>query len=102
EVFDPFDRPFFACKGVVACRVVKFVEGCELAAFGGHRRVNRRATRIQIRGDTLLIMASAWHSQNNTSQLLSVQVRLRRAERELKDLIFQDVFAQEFIGYELR
>ncbi len=31
------------------------LEGSQLAAFGGHRCVNRRTTRIQIRRDALLL-----------------------------------------------
>ena len=36
-------------------RTAKAVKGFELAAFGDHRRVNRRTTRIQIRCDALLL-----------------------------------------------
>lgn len=36
-------------------RLPQRVEGFELVAFGGHRRVQRRTTRIQIRRNPLLI-----------------------------------------------
>ena len=36
-------------------RESKRVEGFELVVFGGHRRVNRRTTRIQIRRDARLL-----------------------------------------------
>ena len=41
--------------GTADYRRAESVKGFELAAFGGHRRVNRRATRIQIRRDALLL-----------------------------------------------
>ena len=52
----------------------KSVEGFQLAAFGGHRRVNRRATRIQIRRDALLL---GWRciSPRNCFKFLRSQVR---------------------------
>ncbi len=37
------------------CISAKSVKRFELAAFGGHCGVNRRATRIQIRRDALLL-----------------------------------------------
>ena len=47
-----------ACNGAWMMDLRRRVEGFELAAFGGHRRVNRRTTRIQIRRDALLLRQS--------------------------------------------
>src|SRR5712675_1090086 len=58
NIFDSFNRPFRIGKCGVECFFTKFVEGFELAAFGGEGGVNRRATRIQIRRDALLFLAS--------------------------------------------
>ena len=55
KIFDSFDQPILVGKCGVKCLLAKLVEGFELAAFGGQCGVNRRATGIQVRRDTLLL-----------------------------------------------
>nr|WP_236848608.1 hypothetical protein [Candidatus Thiodictyon syntrophicum] len=53
--FQPDTLEDASCHRPLDDGFAKSVEGFELAALGGDRRVNRRATRIQIGGDTLLL-----------------------------------------------
>jgi hypothetical protein len=46
DIFNPFDRPSLLGKGRMQCCLAEVIESFELVAFGGDRRVNRRATCI--------------------------------------------------------
>ena len=58
-----FRHPPLAGDAFVNQRFAEGLKCFDLAAFGGHRRINRRTTRIQIRRDALLL-GQRWEKES--------------------------------------